>query len=168
MALYERVAGLPVVVESVELERLALELPSFTRATTVVRLSGAGETGVGEDVTYDSAEHDAPPAAPLEGEWSAFDELSQALDDMPLFAAEPEQHAYLDYRRWAWESAALDLALRQAGLSLGAALGLEARPLRFVVSMRLPDPPSAGPDPRLARRAAGAALQARSDARVDS
>ncbi len=41
------------------------------------------------------------------------------------------------YRRWAFESAALDLALRQAGLSLGAALGLEYRPVRFVVSTRL-------------------------------
>jgi hypothetical protein len=145
VTLYERVAGLPVVVESVELKRLALELPSFTRATTVVRLAGAGETGVGEDVTYDSAEHDAPPKAAVEGEWSSLDELSESLDEVPLFAAEPQQHAYLDYRRWAWESAALDLALRQAGLSLGDALGLESQPLRFVVSLRLPEPPSADP-----------------------
>ena len=29
---------------------------------------------------------------------------------------------YLDYRRWAFESAALDLALRQAGISLGEAV----------------------------------------------
>ena len=41
------------------------------------------------------------------------------------------------YRRWAFESAALDLALRQAGRSLGAALGLAYRPVRFVVSTRL-------------------------------
>ena len=41
------------------------------------------------------------------------------------------------YRRWAFESAALDLALRQAGRSLGAALGLPYRPVRFVVSTRL-------------------------------
>ena len=31
--------------------------------------------------------------------------------------------AFLDYRRWAYESAALDLALRQAGLPLGEAVG---------------------------------------------
>src|SRR5215210_719740 len=145
MALYDRVAGLPVRVESVQLERLALELPGFTRATTVVRLSGGGHTGVGEDVTYDAGEHDAPPAAPVEGDWRALDELSRALDDVPLFPGEPSQRAYLDYRRWAWESAALDLALRQAGLSLGAALGLESQPLSFVVSLRLPSPPSADP-----------------------
>ena len=40
------------------------------------------------------------------------------------------------YRRWAFESAALDLALRQAGRSLADVLG-RARPLNFVVSMRL-------------------------------
>src|SRR5205823_14463836 len=35
------------------------------------------------------------------------------------------------------ESAALDLALRQAGRSLGDAIGREARPVRFVVSTRM-------------------------------
>src|SRR5688572_30236476 len=113
---------MPVVVESVELERLAFELPRFTRATTVVRLQGAGETGVGEDVTYDGAAHDNPPSARLEGRWSSLDELSRALDDADLFPEAPDQAAYRDYRRWAWESAALDLALRQAGRSLADAL----------------------------------------------
>ena len=42
-----------------------------------------------------------------------------------------------DYRRWAFESAALDLALRQAGTNLAAALGREPQPLNFVNSMRL-------------------------------
>jgi len=40
------------------------------------------------------------------------------------------------YRRWAFESAALDLALRQNGLGLGDALGRAERPVRFVVSTR--------------------------------
>jgi hypothetical protein len=44
--------------------------------------------------------------------------------------------ASADYRRWAFESAALDLALRQNDLSLGAAVGREYRPVRFVVSTR--------------------------------
>src|SRR4029453_10845633 len=39
-----------------------------------------------------------------------------------------------DYRRWGWESAALDLALRQSDRSPAAAIGREARPLRYVVS----------------------------------
>ena len=42
-----------------------------------------------------------------------------------------------DYRRWAYESAALDLALRQAGTNLAAALGREPKPLNFVNSLRL-------------------------------
>ena len=53
------------------------------------------------------------------------------------------------HRRWAFESAALDLALRQQGQSLGAALGREYRPLRFVVSTRLDITPWLAVDPRL-------------------
>ena len=41
------------------------------------------------------------------------------------------------YRNWAFESAALDLALRQAGRSLAEQVGRELRPLNYVVSMRL-------------------------------
>ncbi len=41
------------------------------------------------------------------------------------------------YRRWAFESAALDLGLRQAGRSLAEHLGREMEPLTYVVSMRL-------------------------------
>ena len=44
-----------------------------------------------------------------------------------------------DYRRWAFESAALDLALRQEGCSLGTLLGLEYRPVRFCVSAGDPE-----------------------------
>jgi hypothetical protein len=48
----------------------------------------------------------------------------------------------VNYRRWAYESAALDLALRQAGTTLAAAVGREPRPVTFVVSMNLGAPPS--------------------------
>ena len=48
-----------------------------------------------------------------------------------------EPYELPDYRRWAFESAALDLGLRQKGMSLGAAVGREYRPVRFVVSTRL-------------------------------
>jgi hypothetical protein len=44
--------------------------------------------------------------------------------------------ASADYRRWAFESAALDLALRQAGRSLAEAVGRVHRPVRFVASTR--------------------------------
>jgi hypothetical protein len=63
-------------------------------------------------------------------------EQSSLLDGRELFAQPPAMAASHDYRRWAFESAALDLALRQAGLSLAQAVGRESRPVRFVVSTR--------------------------------
>jgi hypothetical protein len=59
---------------------------------------------------------------------------------------------FLDYRRWAYESAALDLALRQAGLSLAEAVGREPRPVTFVVSLRIEKPPDPHPIPLLLER----------------
>src|SRR2546426_9099260 len=55
------------------------------------------------------------------------------LDD---YSQHVEAYGLEDYRRWAFESAALDLALRQNDLSLGAAVGRDYRPVRFVVSTR--------------------------------
>jgi len=146
VSLYDRVRELPLVVEEYELEPLALAArPDFTRQTTVVHLHGAGEEGLGEDVTYDGAEHDAQrergPSLPLAGEWT-LDSFSRHLDTLPLFEREPEMHAFLDYRRWGFESAALDLALRQAGRSLGEAVGRTPQPVTFVASGGLDDPPS--------------------------
>jgi hypothetical protein len=58
-SLYDRVADLPVVIEAATLQGRSVETSyGFTRPTTVVSLSGAGETGVGEDVTTDPADHD--------------------------------------------------------------------------------------------------------------
>ncbi len=146
MSLYDTVRNLPLVVESYELEGLELQArPDFLRKTTVVHLQGGGETGIGEDVTYHGEEHDRlharGPDLPLAGSWT-LDSFSEHLATVPLFEAEPAMHAYLDYRRWAFESAALDLALRQSGRSLGEAVGREARPIAFVVSMSLGAPPS--------------------------
>ena len=146
MSLYDDVRELPLSIESYELELLSLQArPEFLRKTTLVRLRGGGEEGVGEDVTYHGEEHDRlqerGPDLPLAGSWTLHS-FSEHLATLPLFDAEPAQHAYYDYRRWGFESAALDLALRQAGTSLGAALGREARPVSFVVSGGLGDPPS--------------------------
>jgi hypothetical protein len=139
---YARLADLPLVVEGCERERLELEVSSdFSRVTTVVRLRGAGEEGIGEDVVYEAAEHDDPPPAPVEGDWPSLDAFSEHVGTIDLFRRAPSYSVYLNYRRWAYESAALDLALRQAGRSLAEALGREANPVDFVVSMRLGDPP---------------------------
>jgi L-alanine-DL-glutamate epimerase-like enolase superfamily enzyme len=139
MSLYDSIAHLPLVIERSELELREIRVSSdFTRTTTVVHLRGRGEEGLGEDVTWDGAAHDAAaaaPALPLAGEWT-LDSFSAQLGTLALFPDGPKQPAYLDYRRWAFESAALDLALRQAGRSLAEALGREQRPLTFVVSSR--------------------------------
>ncbi len=146
MTLYDHVRELPLEIESYELEGLELEARAdFVRKTTVVHLQGGGEEGIGEDVTYHGEEHDRlqarGPDLPLAGSWTV-QTFSEQLAGQPFFEEEPAQHAYYDYRRWAFESAALDLALRQAGMSLGDAVGRTARPISFVVSMGLGSPPS--------------------------
>ena len=146
MNLYDAVKELPLTVEAYDLDVRSLDVSSgFTRKTTTIRLLGGGEEGLGEDVTYDAAEHDAQlergPALPLTGEWTV-DSFSRHLAEQPLFEGTPEMHAFLDYRRWGFESAALDLALRQSGQTLGEAVGRELRPITFVVSLRLGEPPS--------------------------
>jgi hypothetical protein len=146
MSLYDRVRNLPLTVESYALDGLEHVIsPEFTRRTTVIRLHGGTEKGIGEDVTYDGPlqerQQELGPVLPLAGEWTLQD-FSQHLGTLPLFDEEPERHAYLDYRRWAFESAALDLALRQAGMSLGDAVGRAPQPVTFVASGGLGDPPS--------------------------
>jgi hypothetical protein len=149
MSLYDAVGDLPLAIDGYELEGLQVQpRPDFLRKTTVVHLHGAGEEGIGEDVTYHAELHDSLRARgavlPLSGRWTLA-RFSDHLDSLSLFEAEPPMHAYLDYRRWAFESAALDLALRQAGMSVGEAVGREAKPLSFVVSMGLGSPPSTEP-----------------------
>jgi L-alanine-DL-glutamate epimerase-like enolase superfamily enzyme len=135
MATFDALRDLPLRLDEVATDTLSLVFsPEFTRRTTIVRLRGSGEEGVGEDVVYDPAEHDWFPNLPT-GELTLAS-FSQAVGDVPLFRGAPQQGAYLDYRRWAIESAALDLALRQAGTTLADALGREVRPMRYVVSTR--------------------------------
>ena len=141
MSTYERLAGLPLEIESYELEGLELEFsPEFTRLTTLIRLIGAGERGVGEDVTYDGLDHiafqDAGGSLELAGSWT-LDSFSRHLDELDLFPSAPERDVSRLYRRWGFESAALDLALRQAHRSLADILEREPRAVNFVVSMRL-------------------------------
>src|SRR5205085_3536345 len=126
MSLYDLLAELPLRVERYELDRLEQQVSSgFTRVTTVIRLRGAGEEGVGEDVTYQAELHPPPHDLPLAGE-HRLGSFSDRLDE----------HDFHPYRRWAFESAALDLALREAGRSLAQALGRDPRPVTFVVSKR--------------------------------
>ncbi len=147
MSLYDAVKELPLTVDDYDLEVRSLDVSSgFTRKTTTIRIVGGSEEGLGEDVTYEATEHDAQvargPVLPLAGKWT-IDTFSHHLAEQALFETPPEREVYVDYRRWGFESAALDLALRQNGMTLGQAVGRELRPLTFVVSMRLGEPASA-------------------------
>ncbi|WP_435063182.1 hypothetical protein [Halobaculum sp. EA56] len=170
--LYRAIADLPLTVESVGLRRRARDTSSgFERVSTTFRLRGDGELGRGEDVTYDAPDHDALFADPerdprtpadglgfeaaLVGEWT-FREFSERLDDVDLFpAGEPERKTGHAYRRWAVESAATDLALRQADTDLLGLLDREREPVSFAASTRLGDPPSADRVTEIAERVPG-------------
>ncbi|MFB6155462.1 MAG: hypothetical protein ABEJ22_06170 [Haloferacaceae archaeon] len=146
MALYDRLADLSLTITSTDRTTRRRETSSdFTRVTSTFVLSGDGEYGAGEDVTYDAEDHEAlpePPAFDLTGEYT-FDEFSRSLADVDLFPTKPPgREAFRNYRRWGIESAALDLALRQNDTNLAAALDRELSPVRFVASTRL-----AGGDP---------------------
>ncbi|HYC81830.1 MAG TPA: hypothetical protein VEB65_08590 [Solirubrobacterales bacterium] len=158
-SLWPRLADLPLVVEGCEYERLrALLANEFDRVTTQVRLVGAGADGLGEDVSLEEEDgtslHEAPPALGLEGEWTLAS-FSEHLATLDLFVAPPAWDAARRYRRWAFESAALDLALRQAGRALHEALGLDPKPVRFVNSMGLGGAPTIAPVRRRLERSPG-------------
>jgi len=158
-SLWPRVAGLPLVIEECEYERLHCVLAQeFERITTHVRLSGAGAEGLGEDVSVfredGSTLHETRPPLALAGEWTLAG-FSEHLETLELWPDPPEWEAALRYRRWAFESAALDLALRQAGHSLHDVLGLEPQPLRFVNSLGLGQEPSIEPVRRRLERSPG-------------
>jgi len=146
VATYDRLAELPIEIERYELLGLEREVaPEFTRLSTLVRVRGGGEEGLGEDVTYDALDHialqDAGAVHDLTGP-STLGELCELVEGLDLFPADPVRDVSRLYRTWAFESAALDLVLRQAGTSLAAHLGRESRPVTFVVSLRLGDPPT--------------------------
>ncbi|MEZ5962558.1 MAG: hypothetical protein R3F56_01815 [Planctomycetota bacterium] len=142
MPLYDRLASLPLHIAGLATSTLQLTTRGgWTRWTTVVHLRGPdGEEGLGEDATYLEAEQDdllsRAHELPVAGTFTVA-EFSSWLDRLRLFAAPPTIAAAHCYRRWAFESAALDLALRQAGRSLAQALGRDMHPVRYVVSLGL-------------------------------
>ena len=126
---YDSLRTLPLHVDGYYLEPLEREVArGFTLRRTVIVLHGRGEEGRGEEVDYDAdaqlrfQEHGGQ--LPLAGQ--------HTVESFSLL-----QSGQTEYRRWGFESAALDLALRQAGLSLGEAVGRTLQPLNFVVSTRV-------------------------------
>jgi L-alanine-DL-glutamate epimerase-like enolase superfamily enzyme len=142
-------AELPVEIEDYRLEGLRTNVSSgFERLTTVVHLRGGGAEGVGEDVVYQAAEHEALQAAgavhDLAGRYTLA-EFCARIDALDLFPSPPESPVSRLYRRWTFHSAGLDLALRQAGRTLHEVLERPPQPLTFVVSLRLGEPASVEP-----------------------
>lgn len=149
MSTWELLAELPVEIEDYALQGLRAEVSSdFERKSTVIHLRGAGQEGVGEDVTYDAVDHEilqaAGPSLPLAGRFTLAS-FSEHLAGLSLFAEAPQREVSQRYRTWAYESAALDLALRQGGTTLHAALERQPLAVRFVVSLRLGEPPTLEP-----------------------
>ena len=118
MASFDAIADLPLEIESCEFEGLEISLGEFERLTTIVKFSGGGEEGIGEDVVYDAVDHVAQQGhGPPEGLAfsGTFAEFSEHLDgDRPLpgrrrrsarspratTAAGPSSR-----RRWTWRCA---------------------------------------------------------------
>jgi L-alanine-DL-glutamate epimerase-like enolase superfamily enzyme len=140
------VADLPLVVDGCTFERLhTVQAHGFQRVTTHVRLTGGGTDGLGEDVSIHVEDggslHETSPDLPLRGEWTIAS-FSDHLQTVELWPQPPEWELARNFRLWAFESAALDLALRQAGRPLHEVLGLDPRPVRFVNSLNLGEQPS--------------------------
>ena len=149
MSTWEQLAGLEVEIEDYTLEGLQANVSSdFERKSTVIHLRGRGEEGLGEDVTYDAVDHDilqaAGPTLPLAGTHTLAS-FCERLAGLSLFPEPPQREVSALYRTWAYESAALDLGLRQANTTLHAALARTPEPVRFVVSLRLGEPPTLEP-----------------------
>jgi hypothetical protein len=147
---YARVAGLPLRIERCELLPLTRDTSGgFTKISIVVRLTGDGHAGEGEDITWDQIDQIEQLRAAGDLSWlrgrRTVEEFSTLLGLADLFPVEPIRDSARQYRRWAFESAALDLALRQNGLSLQDAVGRTAEPVRYVASIRLGDPASVAP-----------------------
>ncbi len=149
MSTWEALAELPLEIEDYALEPLQATVSSdFERKSTLIHLRGGGEEGTGEDVTYDAVDHEIMQAAgatlPLSGSYTLAS-FAARLAELSLFPEPPQREVSDRYRTWAYESAALDLALRQAGRPLHEVLGRRPQPVRFVVSLRLGEPPSLEP-----------------------
>src|SRR5690242_21901057 len=106
--LWNRLADLPLVIESHAVEHLSAPAPA-DRTTLLVRLRGRGAEGLGEDVGGTMIdEHGrfiaAAPGLAFAGDWTlaSFVEHLASLD---LWPDPPEWDMARRWRNWAFESA---------------------------------------------------------------
>lgn len=132
--LREALEALPLAIEDVRVTSGAVALASYgnePRPTSTVVLRGKGHSGYGEHLGWTEAEHAGfrERSATLgAGTWR-LDKWARGLASFP------------PYDRAALEAAAIDLALRQRGLSLLELARSAPSPVRYVLSLgRLEDP----------------------------
>ncbi|MCW2956705.1 MAG: hypothetical protein JWO69_1574 [Thermoleophilia bacterium] len=146
LAMLEAIHALPLVVEHVGNSQLLLP-GEMGRVTTTMELHGGGHVGRGEDIAYSADTQALLPGAfaelPLSGEWTLGSFAAQLAAHPVQLPAGSMGDDKPGFHRWALESAALDLALRQAGKDLAALVGVAWEPVRVSLSMGLGDPPSA-------------------------
>jgi hypothetical protein len=138
--MYDKLAGLEFEIEDYQLIPLEQKTPRFDRKTTVIKLSGKNKVGVGEDVTYSPEDQELfqknGSNLDIKGKYT-FASFSEKIGGLDLFSKPPDMDVFRNYRRWAFESAAMDLALRQNNTALADFLGLKAQPINFVASASL-------------------------------
>jgi L-alanine-DL-glutamate epimerase-like enolase superfamily enzyme len=130
-ALAAELGALEVYLDDLRCYAGAFSLDDYpgVRPVTFVLVAGRGLRGFGENVAFTREEHDVFAAAAS----------SLVASAGPVRArVRPEASPY---ERAALEGALIDLALKQAGLTLGGLCGVEESPLRTVRSF------SARPDP---------------------
>ena len=146
----------------------------FLRKSTLIHLHGGGERGRrrGRHLRRASTTRSLQAAGPTLAARRRLDARARSASTSRRSTSGPSRRsasASRNYRVWAYESAALDLALRQAGTSLQALLGREPRPVdvRLLAAAQRPRR-AARPRPRhrAPRALPDAALQARPDARL--
>jgi L-alanine-DL-glutamate epimerase-like enolase superfamily enzyme len=139
--MWARLADLSLVVEGYDSSRLRAA-PAFghQRGTDLLRLFGDGAEGLGEDITTYLPEGAPAPPLDLAGEWTLAG-FCEHLAGLEQWTEAPQWDLARRWRNWGYESAALDLALRQAGRPLHEVLERSPRPVRFVNSFGLGDPP---------------------------
>ncbi len=125
-------AALPVQVAHAHVTQIAVPLPDYPgepRPSSTVELSGAGVTGYGENVAFYAPEHVA--FAEHVAAWHRDLKNPDALTVENALAGS----VLSSYERAALEAALIDLALRQAELSLYDLTGVPEAQLRFVASL---------------------------------
>ena len=95
MSDWERLAALALEIEDYSLEPLQASVSSdFERKSTVIHLRGAGEEGLGEDVTYEAVDQEilqaAGPVLELAGRHT-LGSFSELLASMSLFPEPPQR-----------------------------------------------------------------------------